>query len=438
MRNARPVALVALAFALVLCGCEREHIEVTVAPRPDGSVTRTVRLWRTDSNKPGTILPPSPAQVEAAQPHYKERLADTGNVVAFRGTFRTLPADIRHEGDTNHGGYTVWTSRLGHVGYYRERRPGSIDFAAGYEKICPAIDLLARVAATMARQQLKGEKGVERLAKFIEGDLRHDLKQTAYLLLRPYPGGEEMDAEKRFAGLTVFAFQYLEERGYIQLRDLPRLIGGDDKAAEEFALSFIARRMGRPADDRLREKLAFLKDNERLDAAFKQALEAHGMTMEEFEKKAGEPLKGVIAIDLFGSNTKLHIVLTLPANAEAFLTSGKQEKAEIRWDDTIVNGLVTDLFYVAWAVPDGAWQTRRLGRVAVTGETLSEYVVWENGLRPDALARWRAALDRLDPKADLKAQLSAIRLKPPEADAKPSPEEGAQLILKALKPQEDR
>jgi len=438
MRKAFHSVILAAVVAMALCGCETYHIAVTIEPRPDGSFTRTIRLWKTQSNKPDQVFAPAAGDVAAAEPHYKQRLPDTGEAVAFRGTFRDLPGDVRKGDDANRGGYTALTSRLGHVGYYRERRPGPINYAERFDQMREVIELVTRIGATMARQQLEGEEGVERLAKFIEGDLRRDLEQLAYLFLRPSLGAGGKEApEDRFAGPAAFALQYLEERGYVKLNDLTKLLGKDEEAFTEFGLQLIARRMGRPLDDGLRKRLAFLTDEKRLDAAFKQALAAHGVTADEFKKQTEDVLEGIFDIQLFSDRTEFRIVLVLPPHADVPYTSGKHEEGKVTWQDRIDEGVVTDLFYALWAAPDTDWQKKHLGRIAVTGDLLGEYVMWENALGDDARATWQAALDRLDPKGDLEAQLSAIHLTPPEPDAEPSPERGAEIILEALKPPQD-
>jgi hypothetical protein len=122
----------------------------------------------------------------------------------------------------------------------------------------------------------------------------------------------------------------------------------------------------------------------------------------------------------------------VPEGAEVIVASRKPKEGQVRWHDAVHGGVVTDLFYALWAAPDADWQRRHLGRAALTGEALLKYVFWESGLRPKARRAWVAALDRLDPRRDLEAQLSAIHLTPPAPDAKPAPERGATMIIQAL------
>ena len=449
MRNACPVLLVVVALALILCGCERDHIEVTVAPRPDGSFTRTIRLWRTHSSRPGELLAPSAAVVETAKPHYKERLPDQGGVVRFQGTFREVPRDMALGEHANRGGYTMWASRLGQLAAYRERRPGRTDLHACYTDAAAALDLATEVAATMVRQELKGEKGADRLAAFIESDFRRDAKDILFYLAVGSVSQLPMDAEAesdhdRTFGLLAFALQLAEERGYLKVKDVLGLLGGDDQRRKEALLSFVARKMGRELDDGLRTKLTALGSTWGDGPAFERALKSHGMTKEQFEKTASA-IGNVVAFNIFNEDAGLRYVLVVPPGADRVLTNGRRrdEGRRIEWADEIDKRPVGRVPYALWTVPDAAWQTQHLGRVAVRDGELQAYVVWELSLSPDKLAAWLAAVDRLDPKGDLEAQLSAIHLTPPEPDAEPAPdaepepEEGARILIEALKPPQD-
>ena len=53
--------LILIALLAIVGGCEHDHIRITITPGPDGSFVRTIRLWKTDSEKPGAILAPRSA-----------------------------------------------------------------------------------------------------------------------------------------------------------------------------------------------------------------------------------------------------------------------------------------------------------------------------------------------------------------------------------------
>jgi len=431
-RNALAIALA--VAALLLPGCEQDHAEIIIQPRPDGSFLREIHLWHTDSQKAGKVLPPPAKLVEQAKAQYPKSLETNDASVAFQGEFRIVPPDLMRGGDTNHGRYTVWTSPLGHVGYYRERRPGRMDHFTRFREAADAADLLVRLVATIARQQLEGEAGLDKLAEFIEGPFRRDFKEMLFFLAHTDLGAAAQftgrDFEKTLVTAAAFLVQYAEERGYIKAADVPRLLTRD--GALDVASALVARRMGRPLDAPLRKKLAALARPEAAKAAYLAALKELKLTEKQFDDAISPLTKGLLHINVFATETELRYTLVLPPQAEVRYTSGLLDEKErrITWRDLLDDRPVAGLYFAYWTAPDEKWQAQHLGRVAVRGKALNDYVFWENGLRPELAAAWRAALERLDPKGDLAQQLAAIRL----GTAKEGePEEGARIILQALK-----
>lgn len=427
----------AVAFGLLLvAACERDHVDITVEPRPDGSFLRTIHLWHTDSEKKGQILAPVAALVDQAKAQYPKRVETNDPSVAFQGEFRVVPTDLQRGTEANRGEYTVWNSRLGYVGYYRERRPGRIDHYTRFREAADAADLLIRLAAAIARRQLQGEKGVDALVEFIEGPLRKDFKEALFFVAHADLGAAAQftarDAEKTLVGAAAFLFQFAEERGYVEAADLPRLLTKD--GAADVATALVAKKMGRPLEAPLRKRLTALLEPGAARAAYEAALRELKLTDKQFEEAIKPLSEGLLHLRLFASEPELRYTLVLPPQAEIRFTSGQRDEKENRvtWHDELDDRPVAGLYYVLWSAPDDKWQTEHLGRVALRGKELMDYVFWENSLRPEVAGAWRAALDRLDPKGDLAQQLGAIHLGPPTKEA--APEEGARIILDALKP----
>ena len=434
-RRLIPFAAVAV---LAACGCIREHIEVTILPRPDGTFVRHVRLWKSDTDKKDEVLAPSAELAAACAKHYKGRLEPVGEAVEFKGAFSKVPPDIHHEGETNHGSYDVWRSSLGHMAAYRERRPGRIDLWARFQEADKALGLLVKFTATMARQELKGEEGLDRLVAYLEGPLRRDLKEIAFHLYlarlgaigRPDENSE--DSERRTMAVLALAVQYAEERGLVKLKDLAKLAGED--SAKEFLMGLVAQRMGRPLDAALRKRLAAFAEGEKADGAAERARKALKISKEELEKALEGLNQATIGFELFESNTTLRYALRLPAAAQVLHTSGRpdKEKGEIIWEGALEGRPIANIFFALWTVPDAPAQTRCLGRVVLRDRTLQDYIVWESNLDARRAAAWRAALGKFDPKGNLVGQLSAIHLTPPKLGEKPGLEEGASIIIQAL------
>jgi hypothetical protein len=426
---------IALAL-LVLGACERDHVEITVEPRADGSFLRSLHLWHTDTEKKGQIFAPPAALVDQAKAQYPKRLETPDASAAFQGEFRAVPPDVRRGDETNHGAYTVWPSRLGHVGYYRERRPGRTDHFTRFREAADAADLLVTLAATLARQQLKGEAGLDKLSEFLEGPFRKDFKEALFFVAHADLGAAaqfgSQDVERVLVGAAAFLVQYAEERGYLEAADLPRLLTRDGALAVATAL--VAKKMGRPLDAPLRKRLLGLLEPDTAKAACQAALREMKLTDKQFDEALKPLTEGLLHLQLFASAPEARYTLVLPPQAEVLHTSGIKDEKENRlhWRDELDDRPVASLYFALWAAPDADWQTAHLGRVALRGKELLDYVLWENGLRPDLVAAWRAALDELNPKGDLAAQLGAIHLGPPAKDGQP--EEGARLLLDALKP----
>jgi len=436
MRRHKWLSCLAVGLAVALCGCEHDEIKITVEPRPDGSFHRTARFYRIDGDK---ISSPTPDLVRNAEKAYPDKPDIEDATVTFHGDFRAVPPDIHHAGSTNQGGYVVWQSHLGYVGYYRERRPGRTDLYAWFADSLKVLDTVAKVTATVVREQLKGEEGVEQLAAFIEGDLRRDVKEVFFyascrMWLQRTTYAQELDEKAQLAAIAIFVDQFAEERGYFKAGDVPKLF--NEKSGSELLLTFMAKQMGRPLDAALRRKLAFVSDEDLLEEATKQACKSLGMTEEQFEKQL-QQLAPLIPISFGDTEPVVRYTLKLPTDAECLYASSRfdDKEREVRWKEVLDETPVTHLFFAVWATPDAEWQEAHLGRTILRGEKLAGYVLWVNSLTPAELAAWHAAIDKVRPGEDLAEQLSRIRLTPDEE--RPEPEEGARMLIDALEPLEE-
>jgi hypothetical protein len=429
-------AALALGLLLLSVGCIRKHVEVKIEPRPDGSFLRTLRMWNTDTEKEGEILPPDKAMLANAAKHYLERAAEEGAAAQFQGTFyAAVPPDLLYAEDTNRGRYTVWRSPLGHMAYYRERRPGRADVRTRFAEVEESLDLLVKVMVTVARQQLDGEKGLEKLVAYLEGPFRRDLAEAAlhFYALNLHPQAKDGSLrDKQVATSLSLVLQLAEERGHVKAQDLPRF--AHDGPRVQFLMQMVARRMERPLDDALGRKLAFLGEQEKAKPALEGALGQLGMTPEQFQQRMKPITDCVLNFRLFEADPEVSYTLALPRGADVRETSGtvNKEASTVAWTTTLSPLPVSRIFFAFYSVPDEQWQTTHLGGVVLQEEALEEYIGWENSLDKARAAAWRTALDRLDPQDDLTAQLEAIHVTPTPAEGEPQPEYGARLLLHAI------
>jgi hypothetical protein len=269
-----------------------------------------------------------------------------------------------------------------------------------------AADVMTRALAGRVRKSLAGEEGAEKLASFIEKDLRDDLVAV-------------MSAPRK-SEFSWF-FQLAEERGYVSTELVPRL--SRESSRWQVIWELVARRMGRKLDAGLRRRL-----EDSLGSLGEAPLhEEVGLTEEQFDQRTE------FLPRLFGNPwPEVEYRLVLPEGAET--VDLDVEIAE--YDDhlamtTELDGRPTPVFAVMWACPDAAWQQRRFGRIALTGNELQEYIIWEASLPPGHRSLWLASLERIDPGRDLEPQLRSIRLPPIEGEGSEDQDldRGVELIL---------
>jgi hypothetical protein len=225
--------------------------------------------------------------------------------------------------------------------------------------------------------------------------------------------------------------QYLEERGYLRIDELPRDLAAivDDGRVEEIVVRWLARGMGREGDAELRKRLSDLLDGSDSEEKLARAYEKAGIDREALEARMKTLPSGLVPLD-FGTDPLVELILR--TGVEPVDTNGfwSEKERAVRFETTLDAGhVLAPLAYALWSVPDDAWQKAHLGRVAVEGEKLLDLALWEAGLAPEPRAAWDRALDALDPAKDLRAQLRAIRVTDPDDD---DPEKGAETILESL------
>jgi hypothetical protein len=446
MIEVRARRLLWLAIPILLVACDQDRVEVEIRPKLDGTVERTVRFFRVDPDKPGVILPPREELLAGAASHYKEPLETADASVAFTGEFRGVPPDITLKDWTNRGGYDVWRSRVGAFAVYRERRPGPTDYRARYRAAAKGVDTLSAVLSRMFRTELKGEVGLDRLLTFLRGSFRADAKDLLLLLTGTDLAQDLTGSRARLTALGrdaygdpglretstgALALELLAERGYLRIAELPRL--ATDPGRREWVGNQIARRMGRTLDRSLRARLAFLFDDAARKAAFARALDAKGLTDEEYEALVAPLVGAASQLDSRGGSTISYSV-ALPAGATIVSTSAA--KGTSAGDAVAVFPFderpVRSLYHVEFAVPDDAWQAEHFGGLVLDGGELRDYVMWLEGLPAPQRKAWEAAMQKTRPGDGLWPAIRAIRVTggPPD-----EPEEGARIFARAFHPE---
>ncbi len=438
-------ALLAIVLPCVLApGCPVRKFEITMKKAADGSVHRELTVWTEDGE---TISAPAEDVLGAAKGAYGDAGSADGNKQRFAATFtEVLPADLIHEGLTNHGFVGTTSCPMGRVVTYVERMPGRNDLyalLAGAEELA---DTVAKVWVAWAQQQpsLQAEpKKLAKLVTFIEGELRNDALNIMLMGWRAVTRGNiledaELDQDSEsLSGLWQAEFlggvSYLVERGYFRPSEVALLDKDDGRTAVHGVLRKASAGMGYGDDEPWPAALERLRDPDAVEAAFEQGLKLAGLTPAELEQRYA-PLMP----EIFGTSTRGRVVWQ--GRAQPLETNGTwdEEKRELSWEAVGRQGCETpQLLYASWAEPDEAFQKEHLGRVMLEGERLAQYVVWRAGLSATQRREWSAFIADLRPGESLVGELKQFRFsKPttmpstmPAQDSDEGVTRGAELIL---------
>jgi hypothetical protein len=428
----KKLVLLAVVLPLVLApGCPVHKFEVTMKPAADGGVQRELTVWTEDGD---TINVPGDDVLGAAKGAYGEAGNADGNKQHFGATFaEALPADLVHEGLTNHGFVGRTGCPMGRVVTYVERMPGRDDlFAllAGAEELA---DTLAQVWVAWARQQPSLQAEPERLAKlvtFIEHELRNDVLNIMLMGWQAVTRGNILedagiDKEEHEPELWKAEYlggvSYMVERGYFRPSEVPLLDKDDGRTAVRGLLRRAAAAMGYGDNEPWPAALERLTDPKECEAAFEQGLKAIGLSTEAAAERY-DPLLP----EIFGTSTRGRVVWQ--NSVQPLETNGtwNGEKRELSWEAKGRQGCETpQLLYAVWAEPDEAFQNEHLGRVMLVGERLGEYVAWRAGLPAAQCRDWDTFVARLQPSEELVDRLKEFRFSTPATLPATMPADGA-------------
>ncbi len=422
-------------LAVAVTGCPSN--EYTVRMTPHGRVLhRELTFARTDNGGPSRSEPfPSNrlAAIERCYPPGAMRSAGKEHLI--QGDFAgRLPNDVGGSGS-----YTNIATSLGAAGFYVERFRGNDDLQSLAADRAKAADKLTDIFIGWSQMELGHEAHYEQLRRFLDVDFRHDLKNLGYYVSSefqvPTEGQEE---QKRWESQVYRIGQYLAERGYFDIGDLPALwrAFGQDNELEGWRLirKVVMREMG--LGETPVEPLAFLANN---DTAIK-SLERYVVTtafyrerMQAWEKEqrsnpnAQKPevrdtildlasQAAGVRFDIFDdASESLRVELSLPV--EPVMTNGKWDSTnnEVVWTAQIetTNAVhLPVLCYANWSQPDVSFQSNHFGRVVVSGGDLVDYCLWQGSLNESQTAEWETMLSKVKPGPGLKETLAALHFSP--------------------------
>ncbi len=433
--NQRLFAPLAL-LALLLTGCPRNDYIVELKPHGN-TIERTLTFYCEDGEDTNTGAPnyqsfPTVELTNITALYPKDGISEQTNRHVARGEFtNSMPGDVGGAGS-----YTNLATSLGSAGFYAERFRGNDDLAGITERSLKSADQLTDLMLGWSKTELGAQPGYEKLRQFLDADFRRDLKNvSAYWSAGSLANGYRTNAGEEFA---VRFGQYLVERGYLKLGDVPALFRSatiqDDQPVQALVQRLVAEKMGVPDTQPVPPFLAFLADEKTLEASLDGYLtntdlyRARLKQWEEDRKQnpklqkpdpdsvVSEAAAGLVdfQLNLFGgSDDHLAVRLSLPAAPAHSNGRWDDSLKAVVWDTDIpgrTNATSLPVFcYADWAEPSESFQTRHFGKVALTGDNLTGYCLWRSALGEKQAAEWEALLTSLQPGDQLTNKLAGFR-----------------------------
>ena len=366
----------------------------------------------------------------------------------------SLPRDVGGAGS-----YTNVATSLGRAGFYLERFRGDDDVATMTARRLRAADQLVDLVIGWSRMALGRERGYKNLRRFLETDFRRDFRNlTLYGWMLQTSSATRSEAPEEFA---VRFGQYLAERGYLKVEDLPQLFramaDNDPRPFNAMIQRMVADKLGVPKSGPMPQSLAFLANPDETLKSWEKYLRTTNLYRDRLGRwqkgrisreiglvgrrvrgffdaryrtnNAAAPAPGpnepapadvvteltqeLVAWDLFETYDHVTVRLALPS-APAH-SNGKWDEArkQVVWESDIEQvdkvGHVPAFCYANWSQPDETAQKQHFGKVLLSGDDLSQYCLWRGGLEQNRAAEWDAFLAGLQPGPGLRAQIEAFR-----------------------------
>lgn len=404
---------------IAICGCASTVYKVDL--RPDGrAMTRTLSLMGVtdDSSTPASITGDEERRLgKLYAAGQTDR--DAGNI-RFTATFTgKMPADVGGSGSLD-----FFDTSLGSLSIYAERFRGEDDLTASMADRRAAVDEVVDLLVGWIDAAFEDSQR-ETLHEFVDTNLRNDFQNVAmYVWTASAITGEiGNDGAEKQAWMPLFRVaQYLVERGYFAVADIPKIsrmfAAGDADALMEFARNALVRKTNSAADafDLLASRTAthasmvkFLKTTPQYEAYLREHKKS-GST------KDANPM-AVLATPLFqllpvltSNHETIDVTLHLPI--KPFVTNGEWDEAdgEVRWVREMGSSVLPVFAHATWAQPDVEEQTRLFGRVLITGRDLSEYAMWLHSLNELETKQWNGMLGTLDAADGIDNVIETLRM----------------------------
>ena len=440
-----------LITATLVTGCP--HNKYLLELTPAGKVLdRRLTFFREDgkdtNGAPAYLDFPAQQLADITATYPAGSVTASGRQHVARAAFaEAMPHDV--------GGAGTWrnlTTTLGHVGIYTERFRGADDILATTGKRVEAMEQLTDLLIGWSRQEMGAEPRYDRLRKFFDVNFRRDLKNlTLYNWARELVTNYKADADEEF---FVRFGQYLHERGYVKLTQLPELFVAvhreDYGGLLRMVQRLVASKMEVPESAPIPQSLNFLGDSQTAEASLKAFIattDTYQARLKKWEAESpstrgadkpdpmdvlGDLLTTTMGGSPGGTADDLTLKLSLPAAPIA--TNGKWDAAnhEVRWEAALDSldapRHLPVICYASWGTPDEAFQVAHFGKVLFEGDNLFQYCLWRASLNPQQAAEWEALLSDLKPDRSIAKKVETFRFSN-EPAAKAGQEDSSRQLL---------
>ncbi|HUT62308.1 MAG TPA: hypothetical protein VNA25_31095 [Phycisphaerae bacterium] len=468
MRTAAyPCLVMAAAF---LVSCEKFKYEIEMAVQGE-MLARQLCVSRSVTDKEGDKPETVPDEVvgRLAKLYEKHKPNEDGTRHTFRGRFKgRTPDDVGGAGF-----FTNLKTSMGSTVMYIERFRGSDDLLKQVNTRSQAVDKAMDLMIGWLETELGKTSDFDKLRKFLDKDLRYDLKNLSLYLWvlhsdasREVNAGKEENTTKAQAEIAARAIQYLLERDYVKAQDVPLVyrVQQTEASAQVKALvallgRIIAAKAGAATPATLEKISSLAADGDAAGASLVKYLsqtDEYKQRVKQWEQRPNSdpneakpaPMSMLsdyatqaVGIELMATEDDLQIKLACPSNP--LQTNGKYDELAkvLSWSRQIQQASqhprMPVLCYAVWAKPDEDSQKKHFGRTVLRGEELLEYCLWHDSLDAKEAAKWDRFVASLAPGPKLEEKLDAFKLVepppvPPEKVELEAPPEDYSEVAKRL------
>ena len=300
---------------------------------------------------------------------------------------------------------------------------------------------------------------------FLDSEFRRDVKNFGlYFWPLQFQKREKEEQENAWAEQAMRAAQYLSERGYFAIEDIPAITRAvneiDTKKLPQrpYAIlqRLIASKMGSKADQPIPECLSFLAS----EKAGSKSLNNYLRSTDEYKKlvadweKSNQKGPKPKPEDVWGNADWLDeifrfggevVAVKLKSRIKPFSTNGKwdAETEMVKWRQSVAvlqsnDVAIPMIAFALWSQPNEELQIKHFGRVVLDEFSLGQYCIWYHGLNESEAEQWGSFLATITPDANIKKKLDAFRFdhEPPAQSSDDSGKDMARhvrsLILSGL------